>query len=190
MNDFIHDPANPGPSPSVRVEVILPRLLPDNEEPDASIGLYSERIIQEIKRRGSYPMIRIAWLEDFELLTSARAAQIATRIANDHLAEDPVVSAVAEKVAAMAPQVGQVVTAPFLMRLPDYAERCGYSVAFIKRLIRRGLPTLGPHKARRVHVARADKWMEQNLDVLDVTDSEDVVDLAKANARKPMKGRK
>lgn len=184
MNDIIRDPAEPGLSSNARVEVILHRLLPEGEEPNEIIGHYSERLVQEIKRRGSYPMIRLAWPEDFELLTSARAAQIAARVANDNLAEDPIVSAIAEQVAQKAPQVALVPTPPFLMKLEDYANRCGYSVTFIKRLIPRGLPTLGVHKARRVHVARADKWLEGNLDVLDVTDSEDVSALARANAHK------
>jgi hypothetical protein len=74
------------------------------------------------------------------------------------------------------------------MKMEEYASRCGYSVSFIKKLVPRGLPTLGFHKARRVHVARADKWMEENLDHLDVTDSTDILDLAKANARKPKTG--
>lgn len=175
---------------SLRSALIISKSDPKKAEPGTPIGYWSEEIMQEARRRGAFPVVQISWPEDLALFAAAKAAELTARIANDNLSQDPVVAAIAERVAETAPQVGQLGTPPFLMKLEDYANRCGYSVAFIKRLIPRGLPTLGIHKARRVHVARADRWLEQNLDVLDVTDSADVEDLAKANARKKAGGQK
>lgn len=175
------------PSNTVRVEILLSSTVPQEGEAQHIIGYWPEHLRDEIKTRGYYPCVRIMWPEDLEVFASGRGAQIAARVANDNLSADPLIEAIANKMAEAAPQRGQVIAPPFLMKIEDYANRCGYSVAFIKRLIPKGLPTLGIHKARRVHVVRADKWMEENLDRLDVTDSGDVADLAVANAHKSKK---
>ena len=171
----------------VRMEIIVSRTFPQNGDPQHIIGYWSEPIRREAEKRGYFPMIKIMWPEDLEVLGSAKAASIAAKVANDNLSKDPLVSALADKVAAALPAPttkGTESNAPFLMRIPDYAKRLGYSTAHVSRLIAKGLPTLGRHKGRRVHVARADRWLEENLDHLDLTESEDIGDVAKANALK------
>lgn len=129
--------------------------------------------------------MKYVWPDDLELLQSAAAAKMATAVANENAARDPFIEALAARLQPKLPArpepKGEVV---MLMTFRDYGRRTSYSETFIKRLVPRGLPTVGKHKARRVHVARADRWLEDNLDLLDITDSPEIVELAKANARR------
>lgn len=69
---------------------------------------------------------------------------------------------------------------PLLLRKAEYAERIGYSVRTLDKLIAAGLPTRGQRKLLRVVVAEADEWLLSQ----DAGDAEDVDLLAMRNARK------
>jgi hypothetical protein len=69
---------------------------------------------------------------------------------------------------------------PLLMRKGGYAERIGYSVRTLDKLIAAGLPTRGRGKLLRIVVADADEWLLAQA----VDDLDDVDLLAIRNARK------
>ena len=174
----------------VLIDFLIPQALPDaadSGEP-IPIGYWDPEVLAEAKERGAFPVILMMWPGDYQRALGAIASQAAIEVANQSTKADPLVSAIAERVASIMiqsqPSRPDEPNAPLLMKVSDYAQRTGYSTAFIDRLIPKGLPTLGKHKARRVHVERADRWLEENLDHLDVPATEDLEDLAKANARK------
>lgn len=172
------------------VDFLIPPALPDIAESGEliPIGYWDPEVLAEAKARGGLPVVMMIWPEDYQRALSAIAAKTAVEVANQNAKADPLVSAIAERVASIMmqsqPSRPEEPNAPLLMKVSDYAKRTGYSTAFIDRLIPKGLPTLGRHKARRVHVAKADRWLEETLDHLDVPITEDLDDLAKANARK------
>ncbi len=174
----------------VLLDFLIPQSLPDATDSDGPIpiGYWDPEVLAEAKERGALPVILMMWPGDYQRALGAIAGQAAVEAANQNIKADPLVSAIAERVASIMGQVQPTRSAepngPMLMKVSDYARRTGYSTAFIDRLVPKGLPTLGRHKARRVHVAKADRWLEENLDHLDVPATEDLDDLAKANARK------
>lgn len=175
----------------VLLDFLIPQALPDvadSGEP-IPIGYWDPEVLAEAKERGALPVILMMWPGDYQRALGAIAAKAAVEVANQNAKADPFLTAIIEGVASIMrqsqPSRPEEPNGPLLMKVSDYARRTGYSTAFIDRLIAKGLPTLGRHKARRVHVERADRWLEANLDHLDVPATEDLDDLAKANARKP-----
>ncbi len=70
--------------------------------------------------------------------------------------------------------------APLLMRKGEYADRVGYSVRTLDKLIGAGLPTRGYGKLLRIVVPDADEWLLRQ----DAEDLDDVNLLALGNAQK------
>ena len=174
----------------VLVDFLIPQSLPDatdSREP-IPIGYWDPEVLAEARERGALPVILMMWPGDYQRALGAIAGQAAIEVVNQNTKADPLVSAISERVASIMmqnqPSGPEEPNAPLLMKVSDYAKRAGYSTAFIDRLIPKGLPTLGRHKARRVHVERADRWLEANLDHLDLPATEDLDAIAKANARK------
>jgi len=150
------------------------------------MGDWPPDIAEEARRRGSWPIIQIMWWEDLQAMSATSAVKAALEVANANAVKDPLVAAIAEKVLAHLPQTKEQpahIGSLFLRRFDQYAKRLGYSKAFIDRLIRQGLPTLGRHKARRVVVDQADRWITENLDHLNVDESDDIEALATRNAK-------
>ncbi len=75
---------------------------------------------------------------------------------------DALAAALAEKVAARGAErlgTSSAPGTPAAMRFADFAEHVGCSRAAVFELARRGLPTVGKGRARRVLVAEALGWM-------------------------------
>jgi hypothetical protein len=71
-------------------------------------------------------------------------------------------------------------TAPLLMRKGEYAQRAGYSVRTVDKLIEAGLPTRGAGKLLRIVVSAADDWLLTQ----DTAEVDELDLLAMRNARK------
>lgn len=166
MTQFMDDPADPGSGSNARVEVILHRLLPDSEEPNDIIGYYSQQLKDEIKRRGYYPMVRIMWAEDFELFAAASAARVASKIANQMISRDPLVTAIAAQTADKTAQVVEDKSVPARdwMTKEEYADHTRFSVRFVTDLLKAGLPHHGSGRTLRIPTIPADTWLCQFLD--------------------------
>jgi hypothetical protein len=56
-------------------------------------------------------------------------------------------------------------------KVKDYALARGYSVSFIRRLLKEGLPRFGQGRYLRIRIAEADEWIQSRG--RDSADSED-----------------
>jgi hypothetical protein len=59
-------------------------------------------------------------------------------------------------IAALAPPASEE---PVYMRVAAYAKRAQISERHVWSLVRKGMPTVGSGRSRRVDVARADEWL-------------------------------
>lgn len=179
------EPPDP-PIDTIPVRYVIPASLPEPGAP-SSMGDWPPDIAEEARRRGAWPVIQIIWTDDLQAMTASKATRVALEVAQAKAVHDPVVTAIAERVIAHLPPASPgpaKADGPFLMRVDDYARRLSYSTGTIDRLIRKGLPILGRHKGRRVVVDKADRWIEDNLDLLNLDDSDDLEVLATKNAKK------
>ncbi len=69
----------------MRAALIISKESPNTVEPGTAIGYWSREIIEEARRRGGFPIVKIMWPEDLELLATKAGAKVATKVANDNL---------------------------------------------------------------------------------------------------------
>lgn len=83
------------------------------------------------------------------------------------LEADPALAARARRVLGLvAPMSAPEVEALYL-KVPDYAKRIAVSESTAWALVKRGLPTIGAGRSRRVDVRRADEWLRSERDHVD-----------------------
>lgn len=171
---------------TAKIEFLIPASLPSSAVDKVPIGYWPQEILEEARKRGAWPLVRIMWPEELETFLLGKAEQVAVKVAKRQASSDPLLVALAEGIARQMPPAAasfETGSHEVLVKIEEFARRTGYSVRFVRKLILRGLPTLGTGKARRVHLAKATEWLEQNLDTLELPDDADLDELAVANAR-------
>ena len=69
-------------------------------------------------------------------------------------------------------------------RVAQYAERVSLSESTVWGLVKRGLPVVGSGRARRIDVARADRWLAEQSTQVDNAVERDARSRARAAAKR------